>query len=268
MRAIKSTLPLLAVTGLVLAGCPSDDIGTTNSGSSGEDSSGSGTTTTTTNTTPPTVTDTVADTTVGMETTTDDPTGATTTTGEDAFVFNETPYEDYTQVDRMGFPAVNTGLNLLGDKDVYNQATPADDAAGMFSTNITESLETLHLGAPGAQTPDNTGLDDDLLGLALDPCVTPPLPMNNCDDQTEPFVIPDVITISLDADAGFPNGRRLADPVMDIIFAVLLIDLGPMLQGITTFIDLDGDGTPGPSLNPLANDIEFAADFPYLAPAH
>lgn len=192
------------------------------------------------------------------------------TTGDSThpFIFIDEDPSDYVQVDRAGFPGVNTLLNLLGDEDAYNAGTPADDAAGAYSSNIRESFETIHLGAPGAQTPDNTGLDDDLLGLALDPCVTPPLPMNNCDDQTEPFVIPDVITINANADSGFPNGRRLADPVMDIILAVVLIDLGPMLQGLTTFTDLDQDGTPGPSLNPLANDVEFQASFPYLAHAH
>jgi len=192
------------------------------------------------------------------------------TTGESThpFIFIEEDPMDYVQVDRAGFPGTNTLLNLLGDKDAYNADTPVDDANEVYVTNILESLETLHLGAPGAQTPDNTGIDDDLLGLALDPCLSPPLPMNNCDDQILPFVIPDVITISADADSGFPNGRQIANPVMDLILALILIDLGPMLQGITTFIDLDGDGTPGPSLNPLANDVEFQASFPYLAPAH
>ncbi len=269
MNSFKLTLPLMALAGLALAGCPSDDIGQTATDTTGEDSTtGTGTNPTATMTMTMTMTQTatVGDTTVGEDSTTTDPTGGSTSTGEDPFVFDETPYEDYVQVDRMGFAAVNSGLNLLGDKDVYNEGTPADDAALTFVDNINDSLDTLHLGAPGMQTMDNTGLDDDLIALALTPCVPPQEPMGNCNDQGGPFVIPDVITIDTDDPAGFPNGRLLSDPVMDLIFAVLLLDLGD--HDIGLFTDLDGDGTPGPSLNPLANDVEFEADFPYLAPAH
>lgn len=265
MKTIKLTLPLLAVTGLVLAGCPGDDTPII------DDTSSSGTGTTagpTTNTTPPNPTD--PDTTTG-ETTTVDP---DTTAGESSssgdpvgpYVFDETPYDQYTQVDRMGFPAVNTGLNLLGDKDVYNQASPVEDAELVFLPNIRASLQTLHLGVPMMQTPDNTGLDDDLALLNLTPCSTMPMGMNSCEQQGGPFVIPDTIKISLDGDPGFPNGRQLEAPVMDIILAVLLLDL--TVHDITTFIDLDGDGVPGPSLNPLENDLPFDGAFPYLAPPH
>jgi hypothetical protein len=116
------------------------------------------------------------------------------------------------------------------------------------------------------QTADNTGLDDDLLGLGLLPCVPPEAPMDTCDDQSGPFAIPDVLTIDLDDPPGFPNGRALADPVIDVILAVLLLDLDT--HAVTTFLDLDGDGTFGPSLNPLANDVDFSTQWPYVAPAH
>jgi hypothetical protein len=266
MKTIKLTLPLLAITGFVLAGCPSDD----EPGVETESTTGDTTTTGSPTTTPPVTESTTLDPdTTDTATVTVGETETTAGTTEDPvgpFVFDETPFEDYAQVDRKGFPAVNTGLNLLGDKDEYNAASPADDAALMFATNIFESLETLHLGAPGAQTPLNTGLDDDLMALSLSPCVTPPLPMDNCDDQGGPFAIPDVITIDLDDDPGFPNGRRLEDPVIDVIFAVLLLDLDD--HPVTTFVDLDGDGTPGPSLNPVENDVAFPGAFPYLAAAN
>lgn len=262
MKSLKLTLPLLALTGFALAGCPSDDTGQEGGSSTGDDqTTTSPTTTPTTMTTDP---DTTAGT-VGM-TSSSSSGGDSSTTAEPVgpYVFDETPYEDYVQVDRKGFPAINTGLNLLGDKDAYNAASPADDAALMFATNIFESLETLHLGAPMMQTADNTGLDDDLAAFGLEPCVTPPLPMDSCDDQGGPFAIPDVLVIDLDDPPGFPNGRQLADPVMDVIFAVLLLDLDT--HDVTTFLDLDGDGTFGPSLNPLENDVAFPGEFPYLAP--
>jgi hypothetical protein len=263
MKTIKHSLPLVALAALVLAGCPGDDAPIDTDSTTSDDTTGN-----TPTTTPP-------ETTVDPDTTagTAQMTG-TSDTGEDSttepevgpFVFDETPFEDYVQVDRKGFPAINTGLNLLGDKDEYNAASPQDDAALMFISNIFESLETLHLGAPGMQVADNTGLDDDLTAFGLEPCVPPPLPMDSCDDQTGPFAIPDVITVDFDDPAVFPNGRPLDAPVMDVIFAVLLLDLDT--HDVTTFLDLDGDGVPGPSLNPLTNDEPFSPEFPYLAPAH
>lgn len=182
------------------------------------------------------------------------------------FVFETAPYDQYVQVDRKGFPLVNTALNLLGDKDAYNASSPADDAALMFATNLFESLETWHLGIPGQQVPDNTGLDDDWASFGLEPCVTPPLPVDTCDQQVGPFAITDVLTVDLDEPSGFPNGRRPSDPVADVILAIISLDLAT--HDVMTFLDLDGDGMLGPSMNPLENDVELPAAFPYLAPAH
>ena len=269
----------VALAGL-LAGCGGDGDGDAGTDTEVPSTSGAATTMPTTvgsGTSPGTNTTGSAETTAGTLDTTagtlDTTAGSTTSsasssggsTGADPFVFSETAFEDYVQVDRQGFPAVNSGLNLLGDKDAYNAASPVDDASLTFFSNILESLETLHIGAPAAQTPDNTGLDDDLLALGLLPCTTPPLPMDTCDDQAVPFALPDVIEIRLDAPAEFPNGRTLDFPVMDVILAVLLLDLGT--HPVDAFVDLFQDGS-FVSLNPLQNDVPFADAFPYLAPAH
>ena len=266
MKTKYLALSILTLTSLGLAGCPSGDDGNQTGSSTGDESTNGTTvnppTTMTTMDLDTTASTTEATSTVGTDT------GETSTTGPDVepYDFEDAAFEDYMQVDRMGFPAINTGLNLLGDKDAYNAASPVDDANQMFIMNIRESLETLHLGAPKMQTVDNTGLDDDLTGNGFTPCITPPLPMNNCDDQAGSFAIPDTLVIDLDDPAGFPNGRRPIDPVMDIIFAVLLLDLEA--HSVTAFLDLDQDGTPGPSVNPIMNDVELPAEFPYLAPAN
>lgn len=265
MKMIKLSLPILALTGLALAGCPGDDTPSTGTDTEGDDTTTTSTTTTTT-IDPDSGSTTVVDPT-GVDPTGVDPTGTDPTGEEDPYQFNDTPFGDYTQLDRQGFPAVNSGLNF-GDKDAYNQGSPADDASLAFVTNVVEALETLHLGAPGMQTADNTGLDDDLLALGFMPCVTPPLPMDTCDDQGAPFVIPDVIEIDLSITDPmmntFPNGRPLDFPVMDVILAVILLDLNT--HPLDAFIDIFQDGT-FVSLNPLQNDVPFEADFPYLAPA-
>jgi len=70
------------------------------------------------------------------------------------------------------------------------------------------------------------------------------------------LVVPDTITLDTSAAAGFPNGRTLTDPVMDVTLSVILLDL--TVNDATTLV-----GT-----NPTANDVAFATEFPYLAPAH
>lgn len=68
-------------------------------------------------------------------------------------------------------------------------------------------------------------------------------------------VVPDTLTLNLGATSGFPNGRRLADPVIDVTLAVIFLDLSR-----------NGPGTlAGLPLNPRANDVPLRADFPYLA---
>lgn len=70
-------------------------------------------------------------------------------------------------------------------------------------------------------------------------------------------VVPDTLTLNLAANAGFPNGRLLADPVIDVTLAVIFLDLGT-----------NGPGTlAGLPLNPSRNDVPLPTGFPFLAPA-
>ena len=66
----------------------------------------------------------------------------------------------------------------------------------------------------------------------------------------------DTLKLDLNTPAGFPNGRRLTDPVVDLTLAVLFLDLSR--HPVTTFAALP--------LNPPANDRPFREAFPYLAP--
>ena len=181
----------------------------------------------------------VQDTEVTEDTSVDD-TG-TDDTGEevDAYVFATAEASAYTRVDRAGMPAVNTAV--ITSKDAYNQADPTDDANGDFVAEIVASLEFLH----GA-------LDDDLAGFNLTPCG-----VDDCVSQAAPLVEPDTLKINTGTTAGFPNGRALPDPVIDVTLAVVLLDLS--VHPADTLVGV---------LNPAANDVAFEAAFPYLAPAH
>jgi len=235
---------LLLGSVLALGGCPGDD----SPPAEDDSSSTNGTTTDPTTTMPPDGTTTVDP----PATDTDDPsetvgetegeTEGETDTDGGGFMFDPAPPEDYTQVDRVGMPAINSAV--ITSKDAYNMSNPAEDAAGMWVPEIVANVEGLHMA-----------LDDDLTGAGLVPC----MPMD-CVGQAAPLVVPDTIKIDLTGTPGFPNGRLPADPVIDVTLAVVLLDLTVMGQDALTLAGLP--------LNPPLNDVEFSPDFPYFAPPH
>ena len=158
-----------------------------------------------------------------------------------AYAFSDLEASAYQRVDRIGMPAV--GHVVIGDpmKEAYNLADPADTAD--FAGEIVARVEFLH----GA-------LDDDITGATLVPCVPA-----NCVDQADELVIPDTLRIDLDQPSGFPNGRRLEDPVIDVTLALLLLDLTVEGQTVTSLVGV---------LNPSENDIPLLSEFPYLADPH
>lgn len=186
----------------------------------------------------------------------------------------------YTNVDRMGMPAVATALVPSDSRNAYNDGTPNDDASLAFATAALTTLTAIH-----------AGLDDDLTAAGLTPCsmtetrdlpVGPGgtnLPIPLCAAQAVAaggppvvsLVLPDTLSINPATAAGFPNGRMLADPVIDVTLAIILLDLesGPTGCGgagctAGTLAGLSG----GMGLNPAANDVAFSTTFPYLAPIH
>jgi len=95
----------------------------------------------------------------------------------------------------------------------------------------------------------------------LTPCTYVGDGTGTCAAAAVPLIIPDTLKINTAADAGFPNGRKLADPVIGVTLAVALLEL----TGETpphTATDLVG------VLNPAANDKELPAAFPFLAAPH
>lgn len=174
--------------------------------------------------------------------TTDTETGDTGDTGGNGFVFDATPPDSMVQLDRMGMPAVTTAVISVDQKDAYNEGTPADDAASAFVDDIIANVTALHVA-----------LDDDLLALQLTPCAA-----MDCITQAAPLVVPDTLQINPSMPASFPNGRQLADPVVDITLAVVLLDLKK--HPVDVFAKLP--------LNPATNDKEFLPDFPYVALPH
>jgi hypothetical protein len=120
----------------------------------------------------------------------------------------------FVQIDQMGRPAINTVFNHgPNDKELFNRTQPGEQAGLGFR-------KTVH---------------DELMALGGDPALAAVL-------------IPDVLTFQTGNHAGFLNGRRLGDDVIDA-------ELGLVTGG-------------GITTDCIANDSALRATFPYLASAN
>ncbi|CAL9410796.1 hypothetical protein SUDANB176_01661 [Streptomyces sp. enrichment culture] len=161
----------------------------------------------------------------------------------------------FVQVSRLGNPLVNEVVNPLKDKDVFNASGPWEDAR--FLKNVTHpELPRLVEATYRIDAPDEPR--DDLVdvflkgveGLNRPPHVTPS-EMLRLNTSIEPAAEPERLGV-LDGDnAGFPNGRRLTDDVIDAALQVVEGELVGAKNDLGDAVD--------------ANDKEFGAAFPYLA---
>ena len=134
----------------------------------------------------------------------------------------------WQRIDRMGRPAINTVFNITdGEKDLTNLTNPADDRATMKDTTVAV------LNAFAAVV-DNAGATE-----------YTPAEINGIAN----VLLPDTLTIKLGQNAGFLNGRRLADDVINAEFCLVT-------NGAVTSDGVD------------ANDVAFSTSFPYLAAPH
>jgi hypothetical protein len=134
------------------------------------------------------------------------------------------------QLDRTGVPAVNVVLIPAARKDEYNMGSPEEDANGRFAADIVATLKAL-------------GTDDTNIGILAQVAV----------------VHGDYLRLNLttantgsgggnNSGAGFPNGRRLGDDVVD------------------TLLFFIANQHPVPD-NVNANDVPLKDTFPFFADA-
>ncbi len=169
------------------------------------------------------------------------------------------------QVSRLGNPLINEVVVPLGMKDVFNATYPKDDLANfgtfvlnpelprilhaLFGINVPPTprndLLILVQGAPGLTMRPNEVVSDQLrLNVAVPP--TPPASANR-------------LGVIAGDNAGYPNGRRVADDTVDIALRVVA---GVLVDGFNVAPNNAlGDGVDGP-------DVPYLASFPYLAAPH
>lgn len=161
----------------------------------------------------------------------------------------------YEQVSRLGMPLVNEVVNPLKDKDKFNASSPRDDA--QFLKNVTEPelpklIEQIYkIKAPAE--PRNDLVDVFLKGvegLNQPPHVVPSEQLR-LNTSIKPTHSPKRLGV-LDGDnAGFPNGRRLTDDVIDVALQVVEGELVGAKNDLGDAVD--------------KNDKKFGTSFPYLA---
>ncbi|HEY1252839.1 MAG TPA: DUF4331 domain-containing protein [Thermoanaerobaculia bacterium] len=171
---------------------------------------------------------------------------------------------DWVQVSRLGNPLINEVVIPLGMKDLFNASYPVSDAQfGSFVLNpeVPGILHALfNVDVPPAPRNDLLALVVGLAGLNQRPneVVSDQLRLNTA---IFPTPIPQVNRLGVLAgdNAGFPNGRRVYDDVVDIELRVLA---GVLVDGFNKAPNNQlGDGVDGP-------DTPYIAGFPYLWTPH
>jgi hypothetical protein len=137
---------------------------------------------------------------------------------------------NFVDIDREGNPAVNVALTPFARKNEYNLASTTDDAAGRFAGDIVATLRLL-------------GTNDANIGILAGVAVARGdfLRVNVTQANSGPGG-------GNNAGAGFPNGRRLGDDVIDTILTIVA-----------------NNARLGDNVN--ANDLTFRDTFPFFAPA-
>lgn len=128
----------------------------------------------------------------------------------------------------MGRPAIATVLIPDGQEDSFNSTLPIEDRME-WQEEVEDALLAL------------SGLDGSPYSAAQATGIAEVL-------------LPDILTVDLAEPVGFPNGRALADDVID---GELPIVTGGFFGG-----------SPVLTSDCVANDSAFTATFPYLAPAN
>ncbi len=161
----------------------------------------------------------------------------------------------YRQVSRLGMPLVNEVVIPLKDKNRFNASAPRND--GQFLDYVTKpELPKLIEAVYGVDAPDEPR--NDLVSVFLTGVDGLNKPSGGAPSEqlrlnmTVPVTAdPDSLGVIGGDNQGFPNGRRLADDVLDIALQVVEGEL------VGSPNDL-GDGVS-------ENDVEFLDVFPYLA---
>jgi hypothetical protein len=170
----------------------------------------------------------------------------------------------YVQVSRLGNPLVNEVVIPVGLKDAFNALKPQNDASvtpavrAVLNPEVPKLIEAIY-GIPAPETPRDdlfsiflTGID----GLNKPQGKVQPSEMLRLNTSIAPSDNPNRLGVLAGDNAGFPNGRRLTDDVVDIALQAVegAVRTGVLIPALDDGVD--------------SNDVAFRAHFPYVALPH
>lgn len=136
----------------------------------------------------------------------------------------------WTQVSRLGMPLVNEVVIGLKDKDQFNHSKPADD--GQFIDYVTNptlpALVEILYGSAGARAPTNFPRNDLVAAFLTgvpglnQPAKVVGSEMLRLNTSTPVSATQNRLGVIGGDAAGFPNGRRPGDDVVDIALRVVM----------------------------------------------
>jgi hypothetical protein len=183
----------------------------------------------------------------------------------------------WVQVSRLGEPLINEVVIPLGMKDRWNRTEPEDDAqfAPLYLNPEVSRLENLLYGKQnpnGALMPARETGRTDLVAILLTgvpglnftgPRQADLLRLNTNIKPTAAVGQGDRLGVLNGDLAGFPNGRRLEDDVVDIDLRAFADGYGSFLNGLLGLPNLSPNNLLGDGVD--ANDKPFVNTFPYVA---
>ena len=179
---------------------------------------------------------------------------------------------DFVQVSRLGAPLVNEVVVPIGAKDLWNGSKPVDDAQfanGVANPELAKLFNALYKVKVPPQGDFGTAEQrDDLIAIFLTgiPDLTKPANGKPSEQLRLNLAVPVTKTpnrlgVLAKDTQGYPNGRRLADDVVDISEQAVAGAAYPLFHKDFVADPLAtqlGDGVD-------SNDKAFRTGFPYLA---
>lgn len=169
------------------------------------------------------------------------------------------------QVSRLGNPLVNEAVIDLARKDAFNGLEPTGDAAALDRVTDPEVPKLLNLifGVQSPPAPRNDLVTIFLTGL---PNLNQPANVRPSEQLRLNMGVPPATTFNrmgvLGGDiAGFPNGRRVGDDVLDIV-----LQAAAGATPLTPAFNRPPNNGLGDGI--IWNDVPYLPQFPYLGVPH
>jgi len=177
-------------------------------------------------------------------------------------------------VSRLGQPLINEVVIPLGQKDQWNREDPEDDAQfeSLYSSPEVTRLENALYGA--LDNANETGRAD-LVAILLTgvpgvnytgPRKADLLRLNTSFAPTGAVGTGNRLGLLAGQFAGYPNGRRLEDDIVDIDLRAFAEGYGAILAGAVGLPNRSPNNLLGDGVD--ANDKLFLPNFPYVPSPH